>query len=99
MTNVDIRAAVADAQQQLDAAFLERTVITKSALVAMTVNAIERAAETGKLAAHLSHLRLLCRLLGFLPERRQTRVIHSIADLTDDELARLVRPQQDASLN
>lgn len=65
----------------------ERSVITKEWVVAQAKHTYEFALTLEQPAAAKANLELIARLHGFIIERKDLRLIKSISDLTDDELA------------
>lgn len=85
LTKPDIRAAVEAGKK----AKVAETGVTKARVVAMALEGTQMAKEMQSASAFLRGVELLAKLHGHIVERRDTRVIKSIEDLTEDELAAL----------
>jgi hypothetical protein len=82
---VIIRAAIDAAQAKL----VEKTEITKAWVVREAVETYRQARELNQIAAARATLDLLARLHGHIVEKRETRVINDVEQLSDEELAAL----------
>ena len=85
MARPDVKALVA----KIDADTIERTAVTKDWVVHQTVRTYERAMEWENPAAAKGCLHLLSLLHGYIVEKKDVRVIASVKDLSDEELARI----------
>jgi len=71
------------------AALARETAISKEWVVKRAVEAYKQACELNQMAAARATLDLLARLHGHIVEKRETRVISDVEQLTDEELAAL----------
>lgn len=92
LADISIRAAVEAGQK----AKVAETGVTKARVVAMALEGTQMAKEMQSASAFLRGVELLAKLHGHIVERRDTRVIKSIEDLTEDELAALEAQAQAA---
>jgi phage terminase small subunit len=81
----EIKAAI-DAGR---AALAKETRVSKEWVVKRAIEAYKQACELNQMAAARATLDLLARLHGHIVEKRETRVINDVEQLSDEELAAL----------
>lgn len=85
LTKPHVRAAV-DKALALQA---EATKLTRDRVVAQIDKLLGEAVDRSNHAAAARHAELLAKLNGWIVEKRDVRVVRSVSDLSDDELAAL----------
>jgi phage terminase small subunit len=84
-----IQAALSIARTEMYAAVVKRTAITRADGIGMAMLGVEGARVAEQWAAYRSSVELVAKLHGYITDKRETRVIRSVEDLTDDELGAL----------